>query len=153
MIQGTVTRAETTQESVTDLHHMRRLEDFRFLTGRAIYADDIKLKNLAFLGIVRSTYPHANIKSIDLSKARENPAFITAVTGEDLVKLGIGIIFENEMPGVKKTGRHHLAVSKVRYVGEPVVAFLCKDKYCVEDIADVIEVDYEPIPVVTSIED
>lgn len=118
-----------------------------------MYTDDIKPKNVCYLGFVRSTYAHARIKSIDFEKVRKNPAFITSLTGEDLVKLGVGIVFENEMPGVKRTTRHHLAVSKVRYVGEPVVAFLSKDKYSIEDIADEIEIDYDPITLVLNLDD
>ena len=152
MLQGTLTRAESKVGSAKDLHHMRRFEDFRFLTGRATNADDIRPKDLAYLGLVRSTYAHAKITKIDFSKAKENPAFLGALTGDDLQKLGIGIVFENEMPGVKKTGRHHLALSKVRYVGEPVVAFLSRDSYSVEDIAEDIEVEYEPLSSVTTIE-
>ncbi|MGI0090757.1 MAG: xanthine dehydrogenase family protein molybdopterin-binding subunit, partial [Nitrososphaerales archaeon] len=153
MLQETLTRAESHQKTATSPRYMKRLEDFRFLTGRAIYTDDIKPANLAYMGLVRSSYAHAKIKSVDLTKARNNPAFITALTGEDLVKLGAGTVFENEMPGVRRTSRYQLAVSKVRYVGEPVVAFLSKDRYSVEDIAEDIEVEYEPIPAVTDIAD
>lgn len=140
-------------ETLTDLRHVRRVEDFRFLTGRAVYTDDIKPEGVCHLGIVRSTYAHARIKSINFARAEQNPSFITSLTGEDLEKRGIGIVFENEMPGIKRTSRHHLAVSKVRYVGEPVAAFLCNDKYSVEDIIDDIEVDYEPLEQVSGIEE
>ncbi|MDG6997938.1 MAG: xanthine dehydrogenase family protein molybdopterin-binding subunit [Nitrososphaerota archaeon] len=152
MSQETITRKEDNISSV-DLRHIKRVEDFRFLTGRAVYTDDIKPNNVCYLGFVRSVYAHALIKKIDLTKARDNAAFITALTGEDLSRLGLGIVYENEMPGVKRTTRHQLAFSKVRYVGEPVVAFLSKDRYSVEDIADEIEVEYEPLTPVIRIEE
>jgi aerobic carbon-monoxide dehydrogenase large subunit len=152
MLQGTVSRADSSEEK-TDLHYMKRLEDFRFLTGRSAFADDIKPENIAFLGIVRSPYAHAKIVRIDFSKVSGHPAFIEAITGEDLAKLGVGIIFEADMPNVKRTGRRHLALEKVRYVGEPVAAFLSKDRYSVEDIAEDIEVEYETLPSVSTIEE
>lgn len=140
------------RRKMEDLRHIRRLEDFRFLTGTAKYTDDIQNDSVSYVGIIRSTYAHAKIKNINFSKAKQNPAFITSLTGEDLVKLGVGIVFENEMPGVKRTTRHQLAVTKVRYVGEPVAAFLSKDRYSVEDIADDVEIEYELLDQVADIE-
>ena len=130
-----------------------RLEDRRFLIGRGRFIDDMKPANLGYLGVVRSTYAHARIKKIDLSGAREDPNFVDAITGQDLLQLGVGPITELPLPGSRMTGRLHLAVEKVRYVGEPVVAFVSKNKYAVEDIAESIDVEYEPLPVVTTIEE
>lgn len=151
MLQETMARSTGTGE--VDFAHMKRVEDLRFLAGKAIYTDDIKPESVCYMGIVRSTYAHARIKSISFARAKENPAFISSLTGEDLEKLGIGVVHEMELPGIRRTNRHHIAVSKVRFVGEPVAAFLSKDRYSVEDIADEVEVEYEPLPSVNNIKE
>ncbi|MHB8567689.1 MAG: xanthine dehydrogenase family protein molybdopterin-binding subunit [Nitrososphaerales archaeon] len=130
-----------------------RVEDHRFLVGEGKYVDDMKPANIGYLGIVRSNYAHARIKNIDLSKVKDDPDFIDAITGQDLVKMGVGPIAELPLPGSKITNRLHLAVEKVRYVGEPVVAFVARRKYSVEDIAENIDVECDPLPVVTTIEE
>ncbi len=128
----------------------KRVEDPRFLTGTSNYVDDIEPENVAYLGIVRSPYAHALIKRIDFSKAEKNPCFIAALTGSDLVGK-VDPLFET--PGQRLTNRYQLAVGKARYYGEPVAAFISKEKYAVEDIMEEFDIEYEELPVVSSIED
>ena len=127
-----------------------RVEDLRLITGAGRYVDDINLENQAYLGIVRSPYAHARIKKIDFSRAKSSPEFIACLTGEDLLKEGIGPL--TPFPMQKPANRYQLAVGKVRYAGEGVAAILVKSKYAVEDLIDNVEVEYEELPVVTSIE-
>jgi aerobic carbon-monoxide dehydrogenase large subunit len=129
---------------------VKRVEDIRLLEGKGEFVDDAKVPNLAYMGLVRSTYAHAKIVRIDFSKARENPDFIDGITGEDIKDSTAPITV---VPGVKETKRKQLAIGKVRYVGEPVAAFLSKTRYSIEDIIESIEVEYNPLAVVTSIED
>jgi len=130
-----------------------RVEDRRLLTGRGRFVDDIKLEGQAYMGLVRSPYAHARITSIDFSDARSSPEFIASLTGEDLVKEGMLPVSQNPWPFQKKSKRFHLAVGKVRFAGEPVAAILVKDLNSVEDLIERVRVQYDPLPVVTTIEE
>ena len=130
-----------------------RLEDPRLLTGRGKYVDDLNLEGQAYMGIVRTPFAHAKIKSIDFSKARASPDFIAALTGEDLVKMGVGTVPQNQWPPQRPARRYHLAVGKARFAGEPVAAVLSRTKNAVEDLVELVVVDYEPLRAVTTIEE
>ena len=130
-----------------------RVEDLRLITGRGRYVDDLKLEKQAYLGIVRSPYAHAKIKHIDFSKARKSPDFISSLTGEDLLKEGVLPITQDEWPQQRRAKRYHIAVDKVRFAGEPVAAILSRKKNSLEDLIEEVEVEYEALPVVTSIEE
>ncbi len=138
-------------ESVSELKG--RLEDRRLLTGKGRYVDDLKMEGQAYMGVVRSPYAHARIKRIDFSKLQSSPDFIEALTGEDLLKEGVATVSELPVPAHKFVHRHQLAVGKVRFAGEPVAAILVKRKNSLEDLVDQVEVDYETLPAVTSIEE
>jgi len=131
----------------------RRVEDPRFLTGAARFLDDVTAKGTAYMGFVHSPYAHARIKSIDLSKVSSSPAFIASLTGEDLIKAGIRPVAQNPWPRQRAAKRYHLAVGKVRFSGEPVAAILVSDAYSVEDLVEQVEVEYEPLPAVVTIEE
>jgi aerobic carbon-monoxide dehydrogenase large subunit len=130
-----------------------RVEDRRLLTGRGRFVDDLRLEGEAYMGLVRSPYAHAKINSIDFSKARESPDFIASLTGEDLLKEGVQPLSQNPWPFQKRAKRYHLAVGKARFAGEPVAAILVRNKSSVEDLIELVEVDYESLPVVTTIEE
>ena len=130
-----------------------RVEDPRLLTGRGRFVDDIKFEGQAYMGIVRSPFAHATIKRIDLSKVRSSPDFIAALTGEDLIKEGVTPISQNQWPPQKPAKRYHLAVGRVRFTGEPVAAILVRRKNSVEDLVEQVDVEFDPLPVVTTIEE
>jgi aerobic carbon-monoxide dehydrogenase large subunit len=130
-----------------------RLEDPRLLTGRGRYVDDLNFEGQAYMGIIRTPFAHAKIKGIDLSRARASPDFVAALTGEDLVKMGVGMVPQNQWPPQRPAKRYHLAVGKVRFAGEPVAAVLSRTKNAVEDLVELVTVDYEPLPAVTNIEE
>ncbi len=128
-----------------------RVEDARLTTGAGSYVDDIKYKVQAYLGIVRSPYAHARIKKIDFSRARESPDFIASLTGEELVLLGVAPLVQ--FPMQKPANRYQLAVGKTVYVGEAVAAILARNRYAVEDLIDDVDVEYEELPPITTIEE
>jgi len=128
-----------------------RVEDVRLTTGAGQYVDDVKFENQTYLGIVRSPYPHAKITKIDFSKARESPDFVASLTGEELLKLGVSHLVQ--FPMQKPANRYPLAVGKTVYVGEAVAAVLARKKYAVEDLIDEVEVEYEELPAVVTIDD
>lgn len=130
-----------------------RKEDYRLLTGKGRFTDDQNFENQAYMGLVLSTEAHARIKRIDLSKLRNSPEYIDSITGEDLIKEGVRSVTQNPWPKMKAVKRYHLAVGKVRFVGEPLAAILVKKRESLEDLIELVEVEYEKLPVVISIKD
>jgi aerobic carbon-monoxide dehydrogenase large subunit len=127
-----------------------RVEDRRLITGAGNYVDDIKFKNQAYLGIVRSPYPHAKIKKIDFTEARKSPDFIASLTGEELLNLGVSPSVQ--FPMQKPANRYQLAVGKTIFVGEAVAALVARNRYAVEDLIDDVEVEYEELSAVVTID-
>jgi carbon-monoxide dehydrogenase large subunit len=146
-----LTLSVTTPKRIEDAPE-GRVEDKRLLTGRGRFVDDLKLEGQAYMGLVRSPYAHAKINSIDFSKARSSPDFIDSLTGEDLLKEGVQPLSQNPWPFQKRAKRYHLAVGKARFAGEPVAAILVRNKNSIEDLIELVEVDYESLPAVTTIE-
>ena len=114
-------------------------------TGQTKFADDIVLPRMLFCKILRTHLPHALIKSIDISKAVALPGVIAVITGKDLpIPYGILPVSQDE---------HALCIDKVRFIGDPVAAVAAID----EDIAfaamNLIEVEYEPLNTISSIEE
>lgn len=120
-----------------------RLEDPRLLTGRATYVDDVRLPGLLHAAVLRSPYAHARLVRIDASKARSLPGVFAVITGEDAHELS------NPVPAfcAEPVPQYALAVDKVRYAGEAVAAVAAVDRYTAEDALGLIEVQYEPLPV------
>lgn len=113
------------------------------VTGRAQYSFDITLPGMLYGKILRSPHQHANIKSIDYSKALELPGVVCCVTGKDDtlgVKQGIWRRYSD------LCDEQVLTVDKVRYIGEPVCAVAAVSEEIAEKALDLIEVDYEVLP-------
>jgi aerobic carbon-monoxide dehydrogenase large subunit len=138
---------------VPDTEFVGRLEDRRLLTGKGHFVDDMIVDKMAYMGFVRSPYAHATVRSIDLSKLKTHDSCIASLTGEDLTKENLAPVSQNPWPPQKRAIRYQLAVGKVRFVGEPVVAILSKDKNALEDLIEEVKVEYEPLPTVTTLEE
>jgi len=123
-----------------------RTEDPRFLTTGGIYTDDLRLPDACHVHFVRSTVPHARITSVDVSAALAEPGVIAAFTGADLDLPELA----PPMSGMinAQMSQPLLARDVVRYVGEPVAAVVTEGRYQGEDAADLVDVDYEPLPAV-----
>lgn len=127
---------------------IKRTEDPRLITGTSHYVDDIKLPEMHYVAILRSIYAHARIKSIDLEAAKQAPGVVAVVTGEDITG-HIGLVpCAAALEGLKVPPHPVLAVGKVCYVGEPVVAVVATDRYAARDALDLINIDYEPLDAV-----
>jgi len=127
---------------------MTRKEDPRLIQGLSHYVDDIQLPGTHFMAVVRSPYAHARIGSIDTSKAKSAPGAVAVVTGPELHGV-IGVIpCAAQIPDMKPAFREVLATDKVRFVGEPVAVVVASDRYAAGDAVDLVEVEYEPLPVV-----
>jgi aerobic carbon-monoxide dehydrogenase large subunit len=121
-----------------------RTEDPRLLTTGGIYVDDVRPDGAAFVSYVRSSMAHARI-SVDVSAALDAPGVLAVVTAEDLdldsYPLDMAMITA-DMP------RPFLARGTVRFVGEPIAAVVTDTRYQGEDAAELVVVDYDPLPVV-----
>jgi 4-hydroxybenzoyl-CoA reductase subunit alpha len=114
-------------------------------TGQTKFADDIFLPRMLACKILRSHEPHALIKSIDVSKALALPGVVAVVTGKDFpIPYGILPVSQDE---------HALCVDKVRFVGDPVAAVAAIDEDVAFDAMNLIEVEYERLQTITSIEE
>ncbi|GBC68830.1 Caffeine dehydrogenase subunit alpha [archaeon HR01] len=125
---------------------VKTLEGLRHITGQGRFVADIKLPNTLFCRFIRSTYPHAILKSV------EGPASARIFTWRDLEKIATPFKIEIPLRGVKPHHLHYLACDKVRYVGEPVAMLLSEDPYILADLAEEVVVDYEPLKPVSDVE-
>src|ERR1700676_439382 len=126
---------------------IRRREDPRLITGTAIYVEDIQMPGMHHAAIVRSPHAAAKIRSINTGPAAQLPGVIAVFTGKDTEKVG-PVPCGASLPGLRVPHHHILATSRVYFVGHPVAVVVARDRYLAQDAADLIEVDYEPLPAV-----
>jgi carbon-monoxide dehydrogenase large subunit len=129
----------------------RRVEDPRLIQGAGQYVDDLRLPGTVDVAFVRSVYAHARIKSVDLEAARRAPGVVLAWSGEH-VKDTPRVPNRMAIKDVKVSPLPALAQDTVTLIGYPVAAVVAGDRYLARDAADLVEVDYEPLPAVTSAE-
>src|SRR5438552_15228154 len=124
-----------------------RKEDKRLLQGEGVFFDDIKRHEMGYVHFVRSPYAHAQIKHVDVSKALEQPGVYGTLTGDEVAIL-TDPFFELSTPPGAHMKDYALAVGKVRFVAEPVAAVVARTRELARDAAELVEVDYEPLPLV-----
>jgi CO/xanthine dehydrogenase Mo-binding subunit len=125
-----------------------RKEDRRLVQGEGVFVDDVKRHGMGYLHFVRSPYAHAHITSIDVSKAEAIGGVLGTLTGEEVAAL-TDPFFQLSTPPGAHLKDYALAVGKVRYVGEPVVAVVAETRELARDASELVEVEYEPLePVV-----
>ncbi len=127
---------------------IRRREDPRLVSGQGTYVDDIKLAGMMHMSIVRSTYGHARILGIDTSAAKTAQGIRLIMTGVEARAWGGPVPVAGVLPDMHQPIRYALASDVVRYVGEGIAAVVADNRYSARDIAELIEVDYEELPVV-----
>src|SRR6185312_8267998 len=114
-------------------------------TGQTKFADDIVLPRMLACKLLRSHVPHALIKNIDISKAPALPGVFAIITGKDLpISYGILPVSQDE---------HALCIEKVRFIGDPVAAVAAIDVDVAFEAMNLIEVEYEPLNTISSIEE
>ena len=121
----------------------KRVEDARFTQGKGNYVDDLKLPGMLFGDFVRSPYPHAYVKSINTDAAMAVPGVVAVLTAADLEPLGL-----HWMPTLAGDKQMVLADGKVLFQGQEVAFVVAEDRYAAADAAELVEVDYEELPVV-----
>ncbi len=126
-----------------------RKEDLRFIRGGASYVDDLEI-DCYHAAILRSSHAHARIKSIDASRARALKGVFAILTGQEVAQQTKPI---SARAITRPATQYVMAVDKVRYIGEPVVAVVAEDPYAAADALDLIDVEYEALQPVVKIED
>src|SRR5216684_6162647 len=139
----TITKTETLVGK-----RIRRREDPRLITGTATYVDDIQMPGMHHACIVRSPHGAANIKSIDVKPALDTPGVVAVYTGHDTVGVG-PVPCGASLPGLRVPHHHILAIDRVYFIGHPVAVVVATDRYIARDAADLVEVEWEPLPTVT----
>jgi carbon-monoxide dehydrogenase large subunit len=130
---------------------LRRKEDERLLRGEGCFLDDVTSPaGTLVLGFSRSTYAHARIKAIDVAAAKQVDGVVDVLTGEDVVKFLEDIKPDLPLPGYQVVDRQMVCRDRVRYVGDIVAVVIAETDYIVEDALELIEIDYEPLPVVAT---
>jgi carbon-monoxide dehydrogenase large subunit len=138
---------------------VRRVEDQRFLTGRARYVDDIQLPHMLHGAVVMSTHAHARIKGIDAREALAMPGVHLVLTGADAKTEGLGgippLFMPEDMGGPKgyRTFRPLLEPAKARYVGDRLAFVVADSPELARIAAEKVEVEYEPLPAVVNVAD
>src|SRR5438270_4081120 len=130
---------------------IQRVEDNRVLTGRGRYVDDVVLPGMLHAAFLRSPHAHARITRVDTSAAMAMPGVIAVLTAEDMQRLTNPIAI-HMLPGYRSPNFLPLSGDKVRFVGDPVALIVAESRYLAEDALEAIEVDYEPLTPVTTIE-
>jgi aerobic carbon-monoxide dehydrogenase large subunit len=134
-----------------------RFEDARLLRGQGKFLDDINLPNQLYTVFLRSPHAHARIRKIDTTAAAEAPGVVAVYTGADYDADKLGSP-KATMPRKKADGspmfapqRPVLVTDRARYVGDAVAMVVATTLNRAKDAAELIEVDYEPLPAVTSV--
>ena len=126
---------------------IKRREDPRLITGTATYVDDVKLPGMYHACIVRSPHAAAKIRGIDTKAALAIPGVVAIYTYPDIAHVG-AVPCAAALPGLRTPNHSILAKDRVYYVGHAVAVAVASDRYIARDAADLVEVDYDPLPAV-----
>jgi aerobic carbon-monoxide dehydrogenase large subunit len=135
---------------------LRRREDVRFVRGKGLYVDDVVLPGLAWCAFVRSPHAHARIRAVSMQAVASRPGVLLTLTAEDWAKAGHGeLTVVHPMPfgdgrPMNAAPRPAFARDKVHHVGDIVAAVVAETAFAAEDAAEAVEVDYAPLPAVTT---
>ncbi len=135
----------------------RRNEDYRLLTGQALFVDDVHLPGMLEVAFLRSDHAHARIRNIDISKALQRPGVVAIYTAHDLAEYWqSGPLIVPPPPIERMTFNERtqfpLAKDKVLHAGEAIVAVIAENRYIAEDAVEEIMVDLEPLDAMVDLE-
>ena len=120
----------------------KRVEDARFTQGNGNYVDDVKLPGMLHGDFVRSPHAHARVKSINSEEALKVPGVLAVITAETLKTVNLAW-----MPTLAGDVQMVLADGKVLFQNQEVAFVVATDRYIAADAADLVEVEYEALPV------
>ncbi len=141
----TLNEPTTTPEIGGIGHSVRRHEDARLIEGQGNFLDDIVLPNMLHMAILRSPVAHARLKSIDSSAAEALDGVVAVVTGALMAEHGLAW-----MPTLSGDTQAVLVTDKIRYQGQEIAAVVATDPYVALDALELIDVDYEMLPAITT---
>jgi aerobic carbon-monoxide dehydrogenase large subunit len=124
---------------------MKRREDPRLLLGAGRYVDDLAPPGCLHVAFVRSPHAHANISRLDAKPARQASGVVAVVTGDEVAHLG-PMPVNRLIPDMKVPPHPLIAVERVHAVGVPVAAVVAESPYAARDAAELVQVEYEPLP-------
>jgi aerobic carbon-monoxide dehydrogenase large subunit len=129
---------------------IERLEDFRFLTGRGQYVDDLHSEGMLHAAILRSSVAHGRIRSIDTAAALARPGVHAVITAADIGKVPTIPLRHDPTPAIRRFEQPIIANGKVRYVGEPLAVVIAESPALAEDALEAVAVDIEPLPAIAN---
>ena len=143
-MSDTIESPDTRKSALKGLGSARkRVEDARFTQGKGNYVDDIKMDGMLFGDFVRSPYAHARVVSVDKQAALALPGVHAVLTAEDLAPLSL-----HWMPTLAGDKQMVLADGKVLFQGQEVAFIIADDRYVAADAVELVDVEYEELPVV-----
>ncbi len=128
-----------------------RKEDDRLLRGAGQFVDDVNRAHIVEMAVGRCPYPHARIRSIDISAALALDGVYDVLTGADVARRTEPIGILRPVPGAPVIPHYALAVDVATYEGQPVVSVAARSRHIAEDAVELIEIDYEPLPHVSDV--
>jgi carbon-monoxide dehydrogenase large subunit len=131
---------------------VERVEDGRILLGRGRYVDDVSLPGMLHAAFVRSPIAHGRIVSVDVEEARALPGVVGVFTAADLDPIAKPLNFDFQIEGHRPPVHEALTADKVRFVGDPIVLVVAESRALAEDACELVAVDYEQLPAVTTTE-
>src|SRR5687768_9522869 len=126
----------------------------RLLQGRGAFIDDMRFPRLAHVVFFRSPHAHARIKKLDFSKVIKSPGVIAVFDGPTVAeycKPWVAVLAH--LKGIKSPPQHALAIERACWQGEPVAAVVAESRSQAEDAAQLIEAEWDELPVVVDMED
>ncbi|MGE4011527.1 MAG: xanthine dehydrogenase family protein molybdopterin-binding subunit [Alphaproteobacteria bacterium] len=136
---------------------VRRVEDFRLMTGAGRYTDDLSVPGMTWLAVLRSPHAHARIKSLEIADAKAMPGVVACYTAADLEAENVGH-FPTIDPVRRPDGsamayvpRYPLATDTVRFVGEPIACVVAETRQQAIDAVERIAVEYEELPAIVDL--
>lgn len=145
-----MTTTDTTQRGRLVGSGVKRREDRRLLTGKGEFLDDLAFSDFLEAAIVRSSMAHARVRSIDVSAALALPGVAGVFTAGDLEALLQDLPPKVVHPDLRPRVRLPIVLDEACYVGEPIAVVVAESRRIAEDATELVVVDYEPLPVVTS---
>ncbi len=125
----------------------------RLTQGRGQYVSDVALPRMTHVAFLRSPHAHARIQNIETTEAKKSPGVVAVVTGAELAKVitpWVGVL--THLKGIKSAPQYAIAVDRACWQGEAVCAVVARTRAEAEDACALVDVDYEPLPVVTDAE-
>ena len=128
-----------------------RREDARLLRGQGRYLDDLVIPGALVAKFVRSPHPHARIRAIDATAARQAPGVVAVADGRDFARWTTPLRMAPPIEGLQPVTLETLPTAKVRFDGDPVACVVAETRHAAEDAAELVAVDYDPLPAVASV--